>query len=220
MEAGTAVNRRATYRPLPVQHEVRRVSWSRAITGMVTAGLLVCLLGWAVTDAVFSPPAHPARLDVASVPVPTVTPLPDLTPAVQEITRFTESIYASQPGDSIPIMYTTPRIMEAGEVRLQLTGITVAGEEVEQGKQVVRVELVDALSGEIIGTADLIRQDGVDGDPVVLATLAEPRATYLRVASSVRGDGTCHACEPGEYTYDQPTWHTWTALLQYDRASW
>ena len=212
--------RRSTYRPLPVQHTVRRVSWSRAITGMVTAGLLVLLVGWVVIDAVLSPPAHPARLEVAPVPEPSATPLPDLAPAVQEITRYTESIYASQPGDSIPIMYTTPRIMEAGEVQLQLTGITVAGEPVEQGKQVVRVELVDALSGETIGTADLTRQDGVNSDPVVLATLTEPRATYLRVASEVRGDGTCYDCQPGEYTFDQPTWHTWTALLQYDRASW
>lgn len=132
--------------------------------------------------------------------------------------RTTESIYASQPGDSIPISYRAPRIMQAGAVLVQLTGVRVRGEEVTQGRQVLRFELVDALTGDVLGATDVTRTDGVDSAPATLATLTEPRATDLTVAAEARGDGTCHGCQPGEYSYDSPIWHQWTALLQYDKA--
>ncbi|MFT3799471.1 hypothetical protein [Microbacterium sp.] len=101
---------------------------------------------------------------------------------------------------------------------VQLTGVRIRQEEVTQGRQVLRFELLDALTGDVLGTANVTREDGVDAAPAVLATLTEPKATYLRVSAEVRGDGTCDGCEAGSYSYDRPIWHHWTALLQYDKA--
>ncbi|MFV0374235.1 hypothetical protein [Microbacterium sp.] len=64
----------------------------------------------------------------------------------------------------------------------------------------------------------LDRLDGVNSDAAVLATLTEPKATYLRVSAEVRGESTCDGCEYGGYSYERPIWHQWTALLQYDKA--
>lgn len=191
--------------------------WRKAVAGMVGAGLTVCLLGAAVLPPLLTPDTPP-RLEAVAAPVAIAAPVPTLTPAEVSITRTTESIYASQPGDSQPIRYTTPRIMQAGTVYVQLTGVRIRQEEVTQGRQVIRFELVDALTGDVLGTADTTRVDGVDSDPAVLATLTEPRATYLRVSAEVRGESTCDGCEAGGYTYESPIWHTWTALLQYDEA--
>lgn len=195
----------------------RVVGWRRAVLGLLGAGLTGCLLGAAVLPPLLKPDMPP-RLDVLAAAAPVVTPLPSLEPAEVSIVRTTESIYASQPGDSLPIRYTTPRIMQAGTVYVQLTGVRIRQEEVTQGRQVVRFELLDALTGDVLGTADATRLDGVDSDAAVLATLTEPKATYLRVSAEVRGESTCDGCEYGGYSYDRPIWHQWTALLQYDKA--
>ena len=193
----------------------RRIGWRKAITGLTLAGVTLCLVGAALTPLL--KPTTPPRLEAVTMAAPVAPPAPTLEPDEVKITRVTEPIHASQPGDSLPISYRTPRIMQAGQVLIQLTGVRVSGEEVEQGKQVFRFELVDALTGEVIGTADVTREEGVDGEPVTLATLTEPRATYLRVSAEVRGESTCHGCEPGGYSYDRPTWHSWSALLRYDK---
>lgn len=193
----------------------RRLGWRRFVLALLGAGLTVCLLGAAVLPPLLKP-EMPPRLEVAAVAV--ATPLPSLEPAEVSIVRTTESIYASQPGDSLPISYRTPRVMQAGAVLVQVTGVRVRGEEVTQGRQVLRFELVDALTGDVLGAADVTRTDGEDSAPATLATLTEPRATYLTVSAEVRGDGTCHGCQPGEYSYDRPIWHQWSALLQYDTA--
>lgn len=172
-----------------------RVGWRKPLTVISAVGVALCLLG--VAAAPLLRPDTPPRLEVATVAAPVTPPAPTLEPSEVEITRVTERIHASQPGDSLPISYRTPRIMQAGQVLIQLTGVTVSGEEVTQGRQIFRFELVDALTGETIGAADLTREEGVDGEPVTLATLAEPRATYLRVSAEVRGESTCRACEPG-----------------------
>lgn len=185
---------------------------------MAGAGLTVCLLGAAVIPPLLTPTA-PARLEAVAAPLASPTPLPSLTPAAElAIVRTTDTIWASQPGDSLPITYTTPRVMQAGTVYVQLTGVRIRDDEATQGRQVIRFELLDALTGAVLGTTDTTRVDGVDSDPAVLATLTEPRATYLRVSAEVRGESTCDGCEAGGYTYESPIWHTWTALLQYDEA--
>lgn len=193
-----------------------RVGWRKAVAGMLLAGLTVCLVGAALAPLL--KPEMPPRLETVSVSTPAAAPEPDLVAAELDIVRTTENIYASQPGDSIPIMYTTPRIMQAGTVKVQLTGIRIRGEQADQGTQRLRFELVDALTGAVLGTADVTRVDGVDSAPAVLATLTEPKATYLRIAAEVRGESTCQGCEAGGYAYDRPIWHSWTALLQYDKA--
>ncbi|WP_344049753.1 hypothetical protein [Microbacterium aoyamense] len=191
----------------------------RAAVRMVAGGLLACVLAGVVIPVALAPNYPPALADVPlPTAAPSTTPRPDLAAAEVDIVRVTESTYASQPGDGSPIQYEAPRIMQAGEVLVQLTGVRIRGEEVTQGTQVVRFELIDALSGETLGAVDTSRVDGVDGEPAVLATLTEPKATYLRVASHVRGDGTCHGCQPGEYSYEHPIWHTWSALVQFDKA--
>lgn len=162
------------------------IGMRKAVAGMLIAGLTVCLVGAAVAPLL--KPEMPPRLDALAAVAPAATPLPSLEPAEVSIVRTTESVYASQPGDSIPISYRTPRIMQAGAVLVQLTGVRVQGEELTQGRQVVRFELVDALTGETIGAADVTRTNGEDSPPATLASLAEPRATYLRVSSEVRGD--------------------------------
>ncbi|WP_460802283.1 hypothetical protein [Microbacterium sp. GXF6406] len=185
---------------------------------MAGAGLTVCLLGAAVLPPLLTPTA-PARLEAVAAPVASPTPLPSLTPAAElAITRTTDTIWASQSGDSLPITYTTPRVMQAGTVYVQLTGVRIREDEASQGRQVVRFELVDALTRDVLGAADTTRVDGVDGDAAVLATLTAPHATYLRVSAEVRGESTCDGCEAGGYTYEAPIWHTWKALLQYDKA--
>ncbi|ASR05643.1 hypothetical protein [Gordonia rubripertincta] len=193
-----------------------RVGWRKAIAGMLLAGLTVCLLGAALAPLL--KPEMPARMDALAVTAPVATPLPSLEPAEVEIVRTTESIYASQPGDSIPISYSTPRIMQAGTVLVELTSVRIRGEEVTQGTQRLRFQLIDALTGAVLGTADVTRTDGVDDAPAVLATLTEPKATYLTVSAEVRGESTCDGCEYGSYRYDMPIWHRWSALLQYDAA--
>lgn len=193
-----------------------RVGWRKAIAGMLLAGLTVCLVGAALAPLL--KPEMPPRLEVVAPSTAAAAPEPDLVAAELDIVRTTESIYASQPGDSLPITYTTPRIMQAGTVKVQLTGIRIRQEQADQGTQRLRFELVDALTGDVLGTADVTRVDGVDSDAAVLATLTEPKATYLRVSAEVRGESTCDGCEAGGYAYDRPIWHTWSALLQYDKA--
>ncbi len=188
----------------------------KAVLGLLVAGLTVCLVGAALAPLL--KPTMPPRMDALPVATPAAAPLPSLEPAEVDIVRTTESTWASQPGDSIPIQYTTPRIMQAGAVLVQLTGVRIRGEEVTQGSQRFRFTLVDALTGEAIGAADVTRTDGVDSPPATLATLTEPRATYLTVSAEVRGDGTCQGCEPDTYSFDKPIWHTWSALLQFDTA--
>lgn len=193
------------------------IGMRKAVLGLLGAGLTVCLLGAALLPPLLKP-TMPPRLDALAVTAPVATPLPSLEPAQVPIVRTTESIYASQPGDSIPISYRTPRVMQAGAVLVQLTGVRVRGEEVTQGRQVFRFQLIDALTGDVLGAADVTRTDGEDSAPATLATLVEPKATYLTVSAEVRGDGTCQGCEPDTYSYDRPIWHHWTALLQYDKA--
>ncbi|MFT4158202.1 MAG: hypothetical protein QM630_09815 [Microbacterium sp.] len=91
-------------------------------------------------------------------------------------------------------------------------------DEVTHGAQVLRFTLVDALNGDVLGTVDVARKEGVDAPPAVLAELTEAKATHLTVSTQVRGESTCNGCQPGEYSYDSPIWHTWRALLQFDVA--
>lgn len=82
----------------------------------------------------------------------------------------------------------------------------------------LRFELLDALTGGVPGTADVTHQDGLGSAPAVLATLTDPKATYLRVTAAVRGDGTCDGCEAGSYAYDRAISHHRKTLLPYDKA--
>lgn len=99
-----------------------------------------------------------------------------------------------------------------------LTGVSVAGEEVEQGTQHFRFDLVDSLTRETIGTVDLTRDNGTGSPTAVLATLTEPTATYLRVSAEVRAESTCHGCDSLSAYGQEAVWHTWRAMIQYDKA--
>ena len=217
--------RRSTYRPLPVQHTVRRVSWSRAITGMVTAGVLLCLLGWAVIPALVSPARaeYPARLVTAPVAEP--APIPDLgAPAELSMARVTEQIGSSQQGDGEPVQYSVPRIMQSGDVLIQMDSVRASHpregwKDIEQARQVFRFELIDALDGSVLGAVDITREEGVDAPAVVLAELTEPHATFIRLASDVRADGACVGCGNSEDWEDEPLFHSWSATIQYLRAT-
>lgn len=201
----------------------RVVGWRKTIAGMVTSALLVCMLGWVLIPLLLAPAIPPAPADVpASVPTPEPARA-DLIAAEVSITRVTEPIGASQQGDSSPVDYAVPSVMQPGDVLVQLTSVTASHpskgwKEVRQASQAFRFELVDALTGDTIGTADVTREDGVDSPPVLLATLTEPRATYLTVSAEVRGDGTCTGCGTDEDFYQRALFNSWGALLQYDEA--
>lgn len=194
----------------------------KATATMLAAGAIACVVLGVLIVRLLTPTPPPALAEVPPPATAPATPAPDLVASEVEVVRVTEPIHATQMGDSTPVTYSTPRVMQAGVVMVQLTRITASGgakgwEEIDQAYQAFRFDLVDALTGETIGTADVTRQDGADSEPALLATLTEPRATYLRVSAEVRGSATCRGCETGDPYYDTPIWHTWHGLLQYEK---